>query len=171
MKYHFIDLNKDIKAIIGRNGLIWVYYSTIKIGNEYFTDDQTKVNTMSKLETLNEYAAINIILFKNIIKSLENNYIPIDQTSIIKYYEAYIQILEQNRLNDKSNTKITDLEYLKSNIAINQVIQTKIIKNLKTILNSNIKNNNIIDLGKEINDLNKMIVDNPIEDAEDADDE
>ena len=126
---------------------------------------------MSKLETLNEYAAINIILFKNIIKSLENNYIPIDQTSIIKYYEAYIQILEQNRLNDKSNTKITDLEYLKSNIAINQVIQTKIIKNLKTILNSNIKNNNIIDLGKEINDLNKMIVDNPIEDAEDADDE
>jgi hypothetical protein len=169
MKYHFIELIKDIKAIIGRNGWIWVYYSTVKLGNEYFSDDQTKVHALNKLETLNEYAAINIILFKNIIKSLENYKIPIDQTSIMKYYELYIQKLEQIKTNDKSSAKLSELEYLKNNLIIPQSSQSEIIKNLKSILNTNAKNRNIIDLGKEINTLNKMMVDNPIEDEEDVD--
>jgi len=170
MKYHFIELIKDIKAIIGRNGLIWVYYSTVKLGNEYFTDDQTKVHTLNKLETFNEYSAIYIILFKNIIKSLENYKIPIDQTSIMKYYELYIQILEQMKTSDKSSNKLSELEYLKNNLMIPQATQSNIIKSLKAILNTNSKNRNIIDLGKEINILNKMMVDNPIEDEENVED-
>jgi hypothetical protein len=56
MKFHFIDLIPDIKAIIGMNGLIWVYYSTVKIENEYLTDDQTKLNALNKHEV-----RINII--------------------------------------------------------------------------------------------------------------
>jgi hypothetical protein len=169
MKYHFIELIKDIRAIIGRNGYIWVYYSTVKLGNEYFSDDQTKLGAMNKQESVNEYAAINIILFKNIIKSLENNSIAIDQTAIIKYYELYIQKLEQSKSNDTSRAKLSELEYLKNNLIIPQNIQSDIIKNLKTILNSNNKNKNVIDLGIEINQLNKMMVDNQNGDEEDVD--
>ena len=86
MKFHFIDLIPDIKAILGINGLIWIYYSTVKLDNEYFTDDQTKVNNLHIHETPTEWAAINIILLKNIIKCLENNKILIDQISITKFY-------------------------------------------------------------------------------------
>lgn len=167
MKYHFIELIKDIKAIIGRNGWIWVYYSTVKLGNEYFTDDQTKVNVMNKVETMNEYAAINIILFKNIIKSLESHKISIDQQSIMKYYELYIQKLEQIKSADISAANVSELEYLKINLIIPQSTQAEIIKTLKSILNSNKGNKNIVDLGREINDLNKMIVDNNNEDEDD----
>ncbi len=166
MKYHFIELVKDIKAIIGRNGWIWVYYSTVKLGNEYFTDDQTKVNSMNKVEMINEYAAINIILFKNIIKSLETHKIHIDQISIMKYYELYIQILEQIKSGDKSNVKLSELEFLKNNLIIPQSTQRELIKNLKSILNTNSRNKNFVELGREINNLNKMMVDNQNDDEE-----
>jgi hypothetical protein len=171
MKYHFIDLIPDIKAIVGRNGWIWIYYSTIKLGNEYFTDDQTKINALHKHETLNEYASINIILFKNIIKSLENNKIQIDQTTITKYYESYIQTIEELKSKDLSTSKMSELEYLKSKIVISKSIEINIIKSLKQILTLNNKTKNLIDLGKEIRDLNKMIVDNHVDDNEGEDED
>jgi hypothetical protein len=52
MKFHFIDLIPDIKAIIGVNGYIWIYYSTVKIDSEYFSDDQTKINILNKHEVI-----------------------------------------------------------------------------------------------------------------------
>lgn len=72
MKFHFFDIIGEIKAIVGMNGLIWIYYSTVKLDSEYFTDDQTQVNLFNKHEVLkNFYSKINIlfiILFKNFRK-------------------------------------------------------------------------------------------------------
>ena len=50
MKFNFFDIFGDIKCIIGMNGLIWVYYSTVKIESDYFTDDQNQVNQFNKHE-------------------------------------------------------------------------------------------------------------------------
>lgn len=52
MKLHFFDVLSDIKAIIGMNGYIWIYYSTLKLDSEYFTDDQTQVNQFNKHEVI-----------------------------------------------------------------------------------------------------------------------
>jgi hypothetical protein len=54
MKLHFFDIIGEIKAIVGMNGLIWVYYSTLKLDLEYFTDDQTQVNQFNKHEVKNK---------------------------------------------------------------------------------------------------------------------
>ena len=53
MKFNFFDIFGDIKCIIGMNGLIWVYYSTVKIESDYFTDDQNQVNQFDKHEVNN----------------------------------------------------------------------------------------------------------------------
>lgn len=50
MKFQFVDLTGDVKAIIGKNGIIWIYYSTIKVETEYFTDDQTKLKYANQIE-------------------------------------------------------------------------------------------------------------------------
>ena len=52
MKLHFFDVLSDIKAIIGMNGYIWIYYSTLKLDSEYFTDDQTQLNQFNKHEVI-----------------------------------------------------------------------------------------------------------------------
>jgi len=50
MKYHFIDLMDDIKLILGMNGLIWIYNSTIKLEQEYFSEDLSKIENANKNE-------------------------------------------------------------------------------------------------------------------------
>jgi len=45
MKHHFMDLNDDIKVIIGMNGFIWVYFSTVKVESDYFTEDISKIQS------------------------------------------------------------------------------------------------------------------------------
>jgi hypothetical protein len=153
MKYHFIDLITDVKAILGKNGLIWVYYSTIKLDNEYFTDDTTKINSMNKHETPTEYAAVNIILFKNIIKSLDNNKIQIDQFSLIKYYDIYIETIG----NLKEDTNISDLEHLKRNTAILKTVEKDVIPKLKAILQTNInKTQSMLSVQKDISSVNNL---------------
>ena len=156
MKFHFIDLIPDIKAIIGMNGLIWVYYSTVKLENEYFSDDQNKLNTLSKNEAPNEFASINIILFKNIIKILENNKINIDQFSIMKFYEIYINTIEKIKLSDKNN-KQSDGEFLKTRIVINKETEREVIDQLRILILSTIKTTNIVDLGREAESLRKIV--------------
>ena len=49
-KHQFISLDNDIKAILGINGLIWVYYSTVNVDEDYFTDDKTKIESIEKEE-------------------------------------------------------------------------------------------------------------------------
>lgn len=50
MKYHFVDLRDDVKMILGMNGLIWVYYSTIKLEQEYFSEDLSKIESAARNE-------------------------------------------------------------------------------------------------------------------------
>lgn len=154
MKHHFINLIPDIKAIIGMNGFIWVYYSTINLDSEYFTDDQNKVNALNKHETPNEVAAVNIILFKNIIKSLENNKIFIESQSIVKFYEFYMAHLENSKTEEDNQT---ELDFFKKNIVISIDAESEVVLKLREFLGSNKAKN--MQFKKEIKDLNKMMVD------------
>jgi len=157
-KFHFIDIIPDIKAIIGMNGLIWVYYSTVKLESDYFTDDQTKVNTLNKIETPNEFAAINIILVKNIIKSLENNKILIDAFTIGKFYEIYIEIIEKEKTSQENLKNLSEQEFLKRRIVIKKNIEDEVINRLKFLLASEGKNKkDLVDLGKQVETMKKMM--------------
>ena len=89
-KLHFIDLVDDIKAILGLNGLIWVYFSTVVIQDEYFNDDKTKLDLLNKDEKPDYFSSILIVLFKNIIKSLDEYGILIIRDNILKYYNLFI---------------------------------------------------------------------------------
>ena len=61
MKYHFIDLLDDIKLIIGMNGMIWIYYSTITNESEYFSDDFSKIQAKNVNE-VNNFFLNNLII-------------------------------------------------------------------------------------------------------------
>jgi hypothetical protein len=151
MKNHFFELIPDVKALIGMNGLIWIYYSTIKLENEYFSDDQNKLSALNKHETPTEFASINIILFRNIIKALENNKTHVDQFTITKFYELYIEIIGKQATNKQS-----EQELLKSKIVISKENEREVMVKLKALLQASQKTGNIVDLGKEVENLRKM---------------
>ena len=151
MKNHFFELMPDLKALIGMNGLIWIYYSTVKIDSEYFSDDQNKLSALNKHEIPTEFASINIILFRNIIKALENNKIQIDHFTITKFYQIYTEIIGK-----QENNKQSEVEILKSKIVISKQIEREVISKLKVLIHANQKTGNIVDLGKEVENLRKM---------------
>ena len=35
---------ENVKAILGLNGIIWIYFSTVVVEDEYFNDDKTKIS-------------------------------------------------------------------------------------------------------------------------------
>ena len=90
-KHHFIDLVDNIKAILGLNGIIWVYFSTVKVEDEYLNDDKTKMDLINKDEKPDYNSAILIVLFRNIIKSLDEYGITIIRENIMKYYNLFIE--------------------------------------------------------------------------------
>jgi exosome complex component RRP4 len=90
-KHHFIDLVDNIKAILGLNGIIWVYFSTVKFEDEYLNDDKTKMDLINKDEKPDYNSAILIVLFRNIIKSLDEYGITIIRENIMKYYNLFIE--------------------------------------------------------------------------------
>ena len=89
-KHQFINLVDDIKAILGLNGLIWVYFSTVEVEDEYFNDDKTKIDSLNKDEKPDYNSSILIVLFRNIIKSLDEFGILIIRENILKYYNLLI---------------------------------------------------------------------------------
>ena len=62
-KKQFVDLIDNIKAILGLNGIIWVYFSTVKVADEYFNDDKTQIDSLNKEEKPDFYSSILIVLF------------------------------------------------------------------------------------------------------------
>jgi exosome complex component RRP4 len=152
MKFHFVELVSDIKAIIGINGLIWIYYSTIKIESDYFTDDQNLVNLLNKHEILNQYAGVNILLFKNIILSLDKHRIRIDHTMIMKFHELYLEYI---------GCKADNVEIIQQNIVIPNEVEDIIINKLKQFGKS--KHD---DLAKEVKNITKMMQEVSDEDME-----
>lgn len=95
-KNQFVELENDVKAILGINGIIWVYYSTVKVENEYFTDDKTKINTLDKAEVINANSARLIVLFKNIISSLDEHLMDITHSTIMQYYKLYQKTIDDS---------------------------------------------------------------------------
>ena len=85
-KHQFIELVNNMNAILGMNGIVWVYYSTVNVEDEYFTDDKTKIDTLEKEEHPSEEHAKLIILFKNIIESLDYNNIVVNKSTIMRFY-------------------------------------------------------------------------------------
>ena len=105
-KHQFIDLIDDIKAILGLNGAIWVYFSTVKVADEYFNDDKTQIDSLNKEEKPDFFSSILIVLFRNIIKSLDEHEILIVRDNIMKYYSIYMEHFHKNlKKDDKDNFK------------------------------------------------------------------
>ena len=90
-KHQFINLVDNIKAILGLNGIIWVYFSTVEVEDEYFNDDKTKIDSLNKDEKPDYNSSILIVLFRNIIKSLDEFGILIIRENILKYYNLFIE--------------------------------------------------------------------------------
>jgi len=105
-KHQFIDLIEDIKAILGLNGVIWIYFSTVKVADEYFNDDKTQIDSLNKDEKPDFYSSILIVLFRNIIKSLDEHEIFITRENILRYYNIYIEHFHKDlKKDDKNNLK------------------------------------------------------------------
>ena len=127
-KHQFIDLIDDIKAILGLNGIIWIYFSTVKVADEYFNDDKTQIDSLNKDEKPDFNSSILIVLFRNIIKSLDEHGIFIVRDNIIKYYNFYMEHFHKDIKKDvKDNYKKISL--------INEEQDEIIIELLKEELN------------------------------------
>jgi exosome complex component RRP4 len=148
MKYHFVDLVPDVKAIIGMNGLVWVYYSTVKIESDYFTDDQNLVNMLNKHEVINQYAGVNILLFKNIILSLNKHKLRIDHTMIMKYHELYLEYI---------GCRADNVETIQQNLSITNEIEGVIIQKLKLLGKG--KHDDLVKEVKNITNMMKEVSD------------
>lgn len=135
-KHQFIELINDIKAILGMNGLIWIYFSTIKVEDEYFTDDKNKINSLNKNEKPNDINCILIILFRNICILLNEAEIEIKRETIMRYYEIYMERY-------RNNVSPKDKDKFKKIIKIENEENRKIIEALnEEIINNNFKEKN-----------------------------
>ena len=110
-KHQFLELVDDIKVILAMNGCIWVYYSSIKVQDEYFTDDKNKISSLDKDEKPSFIHFILIICFRNIIRNLDENDIEIEFESIMRYYNLFVEkfrkdIKKENKENFRRMAKI-----------------------------------------------------------------
>lgn len=119
MRLHFVDFVNDIKCILGKNGVIWVYYSTVKIGSEYFSDDQNKIGELFKNEEVSKDTAFLLVLFRNIIISLDRNQIQISRVSILHYLHLYS--LELGLLDSTEASKISYVNLKSNKTSVNQI--------------------------------------------------
>ena len=103
-KHQFIDLIDNIKAILGLNGIIWVYFSTVKVADEYFSDDKNQIESLNKDEKPDFYSSILIVLFRNIIKSLDEYGIFIISENIMRYYNLYMEHFHKDIKKEDKNT-------------------------------------------------------------------
>ena len=103
VKHQFINLVDDIKAILGLNRLIQVYFSTVEVEDEYFNNDKTKIDSLNNDEKPDYNSSILIVSFRNIIKSLD---------------EFGILIIRENILNIIISLLIIFIKELKKKIKI-----------------------------------------------------
>jgi exosome complex RNA-binding protein Rrp4 len=105
-KHQFIEIVYNIKIILALNGYCWIYYSTVKIEDEYFSDDKNKIDIINKEEKIDEKSCILIILIRNIIKNIDEAEIEIKKETIIRYYELFIEMYRKNvNFDDKDSMK------------------------------------------------------------------
>lgn len=153
LKHQFFDLVDNIKAILGSNGMIWIYFSTVKIADEYFNDDKTQIDNLNKDEKPDFNSSILIVLFRNIIKSLDENGIMIEKDSILRYYNLYMgHFYKDIKKDDKNHFKKISfinkeqeeivLSILKEELDKEKARKEKIIKEKERNKEKEKKNNN-----------------------------
>jgi len=143
-KHQFIDIVFNIKIILALNGYCWIYFSTVKIEDEYFTDDKNKIDIINKEEKIDEKSCILIILIRNIIKNIDEAEIEIKKETIVRYYELFIELYRKNvNFDDKDSMKKLQKIDEKENINIINLIKNEIKNNKikeETIINNKDKN-------------------------------
>jgi exosome complex component RRP4 len=148
-KHQFIEIVYNIKIILALNGYCWIYYSTVKIEDEYFSDDKNKIDIINKEEKIDEKSCILIILIRNIIKNIDEAEIEIKKETIIRYYELFIEMYRKNvNFDDKDSMKKLQKIDEKENINIINLIKTEIKNNKikEETINNNNKEKNKMDL-------------------------
>ena len=90
-KHQFFELVNNVKIILGINGCVWIYFSSLKVEDEYFTDDKNKISNFDKEEKPNFFQFVLIILFRNIVKNLDENDIIIEYETIMRYYSLFVE--------------------------------------------------------------------------------
>lgn len=85
MRLHFIDLINNVKCILGKNGGVWIYYSTVKINAEYFSDDENLKGSLNRKEDIPKEASLLILIIRNIVLLLNEYEILIEKESIFKF--------------------------------------------------------------------------------------
>ena len=90
-KHQFFELVNNVKIILGINGCVWIYFSSLKVEDEYFTDDKNKISNFDKEEKPNFFQFILIILFRNIVKNLDENDIVIEYETIMRDYYLFVE--------------------------------------------------------------------------------
>lgn len=78
----------------------------------------------------------------------------IDHLSLSKFYEFYIQAIEKI----KTDTKLNELEYLKTKLVISKSLENEITKKVSNLIQTN-KSKLSNEVNREIRNINKMMVD------------
>lgn len=155
MKSHFVSLINGIKIIFGKNGNIFVYYSTKELTKDML-NSQENYEIIEEDEIVPVESMMLIILTRNIIELLDNNKISIDFNIIMrllveylaeklvfsKYVDEILQkvqlITNENKSKDflssnESEIKIEDINKstLKANLIIDDEDFKKLLENLK----------------------------------------
>lgn len=96
---------------------------------------------------------MNIILIKNIIKILEKYSLVIDQFSITKFHELYMEKL--NNLKNEMNYS-TELETIKKHLIISKENEEECIEMLKNLINKD-KTKKLEEIALEYKNLDKIM--------------
>lgn len=137
MKNHFLELINNIKCILGRNGFCYVYYSSIKLSNDYFTDDQNTVKQFAKEEKLSSESLMLIVLIKNLLSYMHERKIMIEYKSLMKVFAKYCEI--KNIITGGVDGLLKSLDAIEKNKKdIVNVLATKVINDI--IVGINIDN-------------------------------
>jgi exosome complex component RRP4 len=142
-KHQFFELVKNVKIILGINGCVFIYFSSLKVDDDFFTDDKNKISNFEKEEKPNFFQFILIILFRNIVKNLDENDIIIEYESIMRYYFLFVDLFRKDVKNDdkESYRKMAKIEK-KENDEIILILKDEIKKGVLKDFFGNSKNKN-----------------------------
>ena len=123
--------------------ILWIYFSSLKVDDDFFTDDKNKISNFEKEEKPNFFQFILIILFRNIVKNLDENDIIIEYESIMRYYFLFVDLFRKDVKNDdkESYRKMAKIEK-KENDEIILILKDEIKKGVLKDFFGNSKNKN-----------------------------
>lgn len=163
MRIHFIELLNNIKCILGKNGYIWIYYSSMNLNKginstqsgEYFSDDHNKIEDIieyyNRKEEISKETAGVMVLLKNVIISLDNKKIQINKASILMFFNIYCKENNLYSENNQSPNKIYETVENIINLSIkNSALKDNKIINLEILFSDKLFNNLIINESSKV---------------------